>query len=41
MESSSNQAKGQESYISNQDTMTSLKEIQQQIISFEKSLKTT
>ena len=30
----------QESYFSNEDTLASLKEIQQQIISFDKSLKT-
>ena len=40
MESSTNETKSRESYISNQDTLTSLMEIQEQIISFGKSLKT-
>ena len=38
-ESSSNKTKSQESFFSNQDTLLSLKEIQQQIIHFAKSLK--
>ena len=36
---STNKTKSQESYFSNQDTLTSLKEIQRQIIHFDKSLK--
>ena len=39
-ESSSNETKSQKFYFSNQDTLTSLTEIQQQIISLNKSLKT-
>ena len=39
MERSSNETKSQESYISNQDTLTGLKAIQEKIISFDKSLK--
>ena len=37
---SSNETKSQESYFSGQDTLTNLKESQQYIISFDKSLKT-
>ena len=39
MQSSSNETKSQESYFSNQDVLTSLKEIQRQIMYFDKSLK--
>ena len=38
-ESSSNETESQESYFFNQDTLASLKEIQRQIINFDKSLK--
>ena len=40
MDRSSNETKSQESYISSQDTLTSLGEIQQWIISFDNSLRT-
>ena len=39
MESSDNKDKSPESYISNQDTLISLKAIQWQIISFDECLK--
>ena len=39
-ESFNNETKIKKFYISNQDTLISLKEIQQQIISFDKSLET-
>ena len=40
MESSSNETKSKESYISSQGTLTNFKEVQSQMISFDNYLKT-